>query len=302
MKYEIFSSKYFGIEPEPVNRKFEKLDMKMQEGYGYEMSGDADKAVACWGLVFDEIKACFEENHFSELKAFDDIFKGTQYVRNWVQDYDDALRQVLLDYDQVSTQEIGRQKIDLLNFVLSLNLLEEMTVHNHKRYLAETYYLMGQEEVGEKHFIQLIEDYPDNEWGYIGYSDQYWMNDSKHKDYDKAMRILDKAYNRMTIKEGDVLVERITGLMIDMKTKELENFLEMEKEAEVPEERPLVPNYQALYQKLFDVREEKLGRTKEKVAINYGFNQSPLIKGKKIGRNEPCPCGSGKKYKKCCGK
>ena len=22
----------------------------------------------------------------------------------------------------------------------------------------------------------------------------------------------------------------------------------------------------------------------------------------KIGRNAPCPCGSGKKYKKCCGK
>ena len=24
--------------------------------------------------------------------------------------------------------------------------------------------------------------------------------------------------------------------------------------------------------------------------------------GEKIGRNDPCPCGSGKKYKKCCGK
>ena len=23
---------------------------------------------------------------------------------------------------------------------------------------------------------------------------------------------------------------------------------------------------------------------------------------KEIGRNDPCPCGSGKKYKKCCGK
>jgi len=22
--------------------------------------------------------------------------------------------------------------------------------------------------------------------------------------------------------------------------------------------------------------------------------------GKKVGRNDPCPCGSGKKYKKCC--
>ena len=27
-----------------------------------------------------------------------------------------------------------------------------------------------------------------------------------------------------------------------------------------------------------------------------------VVKGKKIGRNEPCPCGSGKKYKFCCGR
>jgi SWIM/SEC-C metal-binding protein len=28
----------------------------------------------------------------------------------------------------------------------------------------------------------------------------------------------------------------------------------------------------------------------------------PKIAEKKVGRNEPCPCGSGKKYKKCCAK
>ena len=27
-----------------------------------------------------------------------------------------------------------------------------------------------------------------------------------------------------------------------------------------------------------------------------------IVKGPKIGRNDPCPCGSGLKYKKCCGK
>lgn len=27
----------------------------------------------------------------------------------------------------------------------------------------------------------------------------------------------------------------------------------------------------------------------------------PIAAGRKVGRNEPCPCGSGKKYKKCCG-
>lgn len=27
-----------------------------------------------------------------------------------------------------------------------------------------------------------------------------------------------------------------------------------------------------------------------------------VIKGPRVGRNDPCPCGSGKKYKRCCGK
>lgn len=27
-----------------------------------------------------------------------------------------------------------------------------------------------------------------------------------------------------------------------------------------------------------------------------------VVKGKKVGRNDPCPCGSGKKYKFCCGR
>lgn len=25
-----------------------------------------------------------------------------------------------------------------------------------------------------------------------------------------------------------------------------------------------------------------------------------IVKENKVGRNDPCPCGSGKKYKKCC--
>ena len=28
----------------------------------------------------------------------------------------------------------------------------------------------------------------------------------------------------------------------------------------------------------------------------------PISKGQSVGRNDACPCGSGKKYKKCCGK
>ncbi|WAW14998.1 SEC-C metal-binding domain-containing protein [Peptostreptococcus equinus] len=37
--------------------------------------------------------------------------------------------------------------------------------------------------------------------------------------------------------------------------------------------------------------------------IQKEHNKSKIVvKDDKIGRNDPCPCGSGKKYKKCCGK
>ncbi len=40
----------------------------------------------------------------------------------------------------------------------------------------------------------------------------------------------------------------------------------------------------------------------EKVQWNSSEEGAYLRSGKKIGRNDPCPCGSGKKYKLCCGR
>lgn len=41
----------------------------------------------------------------------------------------------------------------------------------------------------------------------------------------------------------------------------------------------------------------------EPMSTNYdnGGMRMPAVKSDKVGRNEPCPCGSGKKFKKCCG-
>ena len=40
----------------------------------------------------------------------------------------------------------------------------------------------------------------------------------------------------------------------------------------------------------------------EKWKHDYRVAHTPVqrVLSKKIGRNDPCPCGSGKKYKKCC--
>lgn len=49
--------------------------------------------------------------------------------------------------------------------------------------------------------------------------------------------------------------------------------------------------------------EDYLIRKKELESQEFPMVQTQTIKKEpKVGRNDPCPCGSGKKYKKCCGK
>ncbi len=53
-----------------------------------------------------------------------------------------------------------------------------------------------------------------------------------------------------------------------------------------------------------DEENEDWGDDSRRIAAMNGHNsapQTPYRALRKIGRNEPCPCGSGKKYKKCCG-
>ncbi len=59
-------------------------------------------------------------------------------------------------------------------------------------------------------------------------------------------------------------------------------------------------------EKRFDDRRDKKKKAKSGLP---GPDEEPLpppvdpIQAQKtVGRNDPCPCGSGKKYKKCCGK
>lgn len=57
---------------------------------------------------------------------------------------------------------------------------------------------------------------------------------------------------------------------------------------------------------LYHVRVQSNMPKREKVAepieTSHGNQpRKPVVRDAKIGRNDPCPCGSGKKYKKCCG-
>ena len=52
-----------------------------------------------------------------------------------------------------------------------------------------------------------------------------------------------------------------------------------------------------------DVQRKQVANvTSANVGGDGSEKKAPVKKAAKIGPNDPCPCGSGKKYKKCCGK
>ncbi|KYH34897.1 hypothetical protein CLTEP_12190 [Clostridium tepidiprofundi DSM 19306] len=91
----------------------------------------------------------------------------------------------------------------------------------------------------------------------------------------------------------------------------LEEQLDLEK-LESDSEIELKINFERLYFNMLDAKADYLYTlpqwnnilTEEKrkeITKEYRASKT-IVKEKKIGRNDPCPCGSGKKYKKCCGR
>ena len=71
-------------------------------------------------------------------------------------------------------------------------------------------------------------------------------------------------------------------------------------------------NFEKLYYNMVDAKAEYLYNLKEwedilddekrKELFKEGRESKTVVNENKVGRNDPCPCGSGKKYKKCHGK
>ncbi len=74
-----------------------------------------------------------------------------------------------------------------------------------------------------------------------------------------------------------------------------------ETQAGGPADETGVVQFVARYQlegKEHQLRERSLFR---KLDGRWYYTEATSLKSNKVGRNDPCPCGSGRKFKKCCG-
>ena len=109
--------------------------------------------------------------------------------------------------------------------------------------------------------------------------------------------------------ELDIDIKIFMGFL-DGINDSLKESLDIEK-IEPDTQFSLDVDYEKLYFNMLDAKADYLYTlpqwdailTEEKRAeITKAFKKSKtVVKEVRIGRNDPCPCGSGKKYKKCCG-
>lgn len=131
--------------------------------------------------------------------------------------------------------------------------------------------------------------------------------------YDKLLSDKDKIYEGTVKSLSQTFgVEPLTLVgFIDGINSSLEKEYDMDA---LEEENPIRfdINFEKLYFNMLDATAEWLYnlpaweniltlQRREEITKEYKKSKT-VIKPEKIGRNDPCPCGSGKKYKKCCGR
>ena len=115
--------------------------------------------------------------------------------------------------------------------------------------------------------------------------DEYWM------DHIDAMTELRQGIGLRAYGQNDPVVE--------YKREGYEMFEEMIAAIQAETIRRI---FLARIQVGANVKRERVAKvTGESAGGDGTVKKQPVKKAKKPGRNDPCPCGSGKKYKKCCG-
>lgn len=248
--------------------KYKKADEKIASGYQYFSNDETAKACDVLLDAWEDIKAIMAEDQVKDLTELEEKYQWTGFLFNYVQDLEEQLHNAGVENEQYLPKRI-RYCEELLQICGDK---DELLIENTRRAIADSHYALGSEKECDRLYSMWLTSDPTWGWGYIGWSDCYHFGTKKiAANYVKAEEIISKALEEKDLKDRDDVLDRA-----------VEIYTALGKE-----------------QKVEELKKELLAltkATKSRAAINAPAH---VIK---IGRNDPCPCGSGKKYKKCCGK
>ncbi len=227
--------------------------------------GVALKAKEAWDDLYALMK---RENRFSRKLGVDTL---DWQIGNWANDVTMELHNAGRYKESIEVNE------NILN--IDWGTSNDLFHENALRDIADEYACMGDLDKCLELYREYLAKDPLWGWGWIGYYRQL----NEHND-DRFEKVLDDLYRRIDAGE-------------DFRDKE-------DLYRELGEEYKTLGNLERAdyFIGLEDAKKEKDKANHRLFTIDEFFHKKPITVKKKVYPNDPCPCGSGKKYKKCCGR
>ncbi len=273
---------------------FELLDDKIQDGYELLESGNEEAACSLWLDAWSDVQCIFDKTGMHTIKEFDQRFRGSEFLCNWLQDLEMELWNAgLEDRPFLITARISLcEEILLKFFPAKTGKDHDDTTGNWRRALAESYFEIGETGKAESLYREWLENDPRWGWGWIGWSDCYFFGQPSAEDLARSEQLLRQGLAIVDVRDRLDLMERLAGVCDEQGRSEQAQELREQ------------------------IRDGQKGKRDFRSASMFGQSiaseELPLISktasapwaatanNQKVGRKEPCPCGSGKKFKRCC--
>jgi len=245
-----------------------EIDSMIQNGANLIQTRETQKGCDIWLEAWEGIKVLMRKTGATKLNELQKKYPFEDFLTNYVQDLEMELHNAGIDDPRYHEKRIT-YCTELLEYCGD----DQNIIENTRRAIAESYADLGDMETCDRLFEGWLQEDPTWGWGYNGWSDCHCFYLSGPCNYQKGEQILLRGLAQPELRDRIDVVSRLIELY--------ERMQEPEKTRE----------YKTLLQQLMPSASEK----------SLYYKPSPIIKPAKTGRNEPCPCGSGKKYKKCCG-
>ncbi|WP_045520596.1 SEC-C metal-binding domain-containing protein [Neobacillus niacini] len=124
---------------------------------------------------------------------------------------------------------------------------------------------------------------------------------------DFAVKVLREAYrSAKELDHQDILIEALCHQLSEEALPEINEHMKLDYSSGLVDIEQTVYSYFSIlglkHRELADWRQVALERELDFRQKGHDLPLAPVRNENKVGRNDPCLCGSGKKYKKCCGK
>lgn len=248
------------------------IENKVHEAYDLLEKNKTQEACTIFLDVWEDLKKLMQQKSLQKLDELQTAYPWTDFVANWVQDIESELWNAGIKNPIYFSKRIQYCE-ELIERAADT---DDLMIENTRRAIAESHHALGNSVECDRLFRDWLNKDPAWGWGYIGWSDCYHFGANKTaKDLVKAEQIISQGLAAKDLRDRADVIERAIELYQSLGDTQRENELKSEL--------------------------DQLTAIKK---VPYKLNKQFLEKtlSSHVGRNDPCPCGSGKKYKKCCGK